>query len=57
MKKPEESDKYKIIAETNGHKWFYLEKDKMQCCRDCGIIRRQDDKNSPCRGKVKITFR
>jgi len=28
-----------------------------QYCKLCGVCRRADDKNSPCRGKVKITLR
>lgn len=49
------SDRYPIIAESNGHKWIRF--DKLVCCRDCGIVRRADDNNKPCRGKVKVTLR
>ena len=49
--------KYKIVDQSNGHKWFYFKDDKFQCCVDCGIIRRKDDKNSQCKGKTKISFR
>jgi hypothetical protein len=44
-----------IVGESNGHTWIKWH--KMICCRDCGFIRRADDKNKPCRGKVGITLR
>lgn len=51
-------DKYgPIVAETNGHKWFFFSDDKFMSCRVCGMIRRADDKNSPCRGKVRLDLR
>jgi hypothetical protein len=39
------------------HKWFRWKKDEFQCCRLCGVVKRSDDRNGPCRGKVKITLR
>ena len=30
-------------------KWFGLE-----CCKKCGIVRRRDDANGPCKGHVKV---
>ena len=49
-----------IIAETNGHRWFIykgkLLKAEIVMCLDCGNVRRQDDKNSQCKGKVKIVL-
>lgn len=43
------------------HEWFYPPHVKMlqniQCCKKCGIIRRKDGKNSPCRGKVRVEMR
>jgi hypothetical protein len=44
-----------IIAQSNGHKW--IEWHGMVCCRDCGFIRRADDKNKPCHGIVRVTLR
>lgn len=36
------------------HRWFVPKGIGYECCRDCGIVRRADDKNSPCRGKVRV---
>jgi len=41
-----------VIAESNGHHWIKWR--QFTCCRDCGIIRRADDKNKPCKGVVKV---
>lgn len=48
-------EKYRVIAESNGHKW--MDWSGMICCRDCGILRRPDDDNNPCKGKVSIALR
>jgi hypothetical protein len=45
----------KVIAESNGHHW--IERFNLVCCRDCGIVRRADDTNKPCRGVVKVVMR
>lgn len=47
----------KHSEESSGHQWFYFQHDKFQCCRNCGLVRRDDDKNSQCRGKVKVELR
>lgn len=31
------------------HNWHGLE-----CCRVCGIVRRRDDKNTPCKGPTRV---
>lgn len=36
------------------HQWFMPSGVKWECCRACGIVRRADDNNSPCKGKVKM---
>ena len=48
-----------IVGESNGHQWFLndIAGKKMECCLDCGIIRRRDDKNKQCRGKVTVAIR
>ncbi len=46
---------YAIIAESNGHKW--MDWHGMICCRDCGLLRRPNDDNNPCKGVVKIALR
>ena len=47
--------KYKVIAESNGHKWMVWL--GMICCRDCGLLRRPNDDNKPCKGVTKIALR
>ena len=49
------SEKYIVIAESNGHKW--MDWSGMICCRDCGLLRRPADDNNPCKGKVGIALR
>lgn len=44
-----------VIAESNGHHW--VQRFNLVCCRDCGIVRRADDKNSPCKGIVTVELR
>lgn len=41
-----------VIAESNGHHW--IKALRLVCCRDCGIVRRADDQNKPCKGTVRI---
>ena len=41
-----------VIAESNGHHW--VRRFHLTCCRDCGIVRRADDMNSPCKGVVHV---
>lgn len=48
-------DDTKVIAESNGHHW--IERFNLVCCRDCGFVRRADDKNKPCKGVVKVGLR
>lgn len=45
----------KVVAESKGHHW--VEAFNLVCCRDCGIVRRADDQNKPCRGVVKVVMR
>lgn len=44
-------------AKDGEHAWFKFKDDNFDCCAKCGIIRRKDDKNKPCPGKVKIELR
>jgi hypothetical protein len=44
-----------VIAQSNGHHW--ISDFNLVCCRDCGIVRRADDKNKRCRGVVKVGLR
>ncbi len=41
-----------VIAESNGHHW--IRAFNLVCCRDCGIVRRADDQNKPCKGLVHV---
>lgn len=36
------------------HDWFTYGRLNWECCRVCGIVRRKDGKNSPCRGPVSV---
>lgn len=42
------------------HRWF-VPKGSLsslgECCRDCGMVRRVDDENGPCRGPVSVSLR
>lgn len=53
--RPASAESYKVIAESNGHKW--MEWHGMICCKDCGLLRRPNDDNEPCKGVVKIAPR
>lgn len=37
------------------HEWF--EWRGMTCCKKCGIVKRRDGKNKPCKGVVRVTLR
>lgn len=45
---------WKMTEEKGGHSWGFWKQDKFQCCRTCGVVRRSDDKNAPCKGKPKL---
>lgn len=36
------------------HDWFVPDFIGYECCRRCGIMRRYDRKNRPCRGPVSV---
>jgi hypothetical protein len=42
---------------TNGHQWGIFNKDAFECCKQCGLVRRRDDKNSQCKGRVRVEMR
>lgn len=44
-------------ASVPEHDWFVPGFIKYECCRLCGIIRRRDGKNKPCRGPVRLGLR
>jgi hypothetical protein len=37
------------------HYWMMF--NNLPCCAHCGIVRRRDGKNKPCRGKVRVALR
>ena len=41
----------------SGHLWFQAKFLGYESCKNCGIIRRADGKNSPCKGVVKVVLR
>ena len=45
------------MTEPREHDWFRPDFIAYDCCRACGIVRRADGKNKPCRGEVKVTLR
>lgn len=49
----------KIVGSSHGHEWaeWVFKSRKMICCNKCGIVRRADDNNKPCKGIVKVALR
>ena len=49
--------------EVDGHKWGRFTATELlggkdwEICFNCGMIRRRDKQNSPCRGPVKVSLR
>ena len=39
------------------HKWEWFPNIKYEACAECGIIKRADGKNGPCKGRVKVQLR
>jgi len=39
------------------HDWFVPDFLNYECCRNCGIVRREDGKNKPCKGRVTVELR
>ena len=54
---------FRVVAESNGHKWTDDWSSSIELlrgrhvCVDCGILRRADDKNKPCKGRVHVVLR
>lgn len=48
---------WRMTEESNGHRWGFYRDMKWESCRVCGWIRRADDKNTPCKGPVKVSLR
>ena len=45
----------RCMATTNLHTWWLWQ--GIECCKVCGIVRRKDDKNKPCKGPTRIVLR
>lgn len=43
-----------VPAAVQAHDWFTYGRLNWKCCRVCGIVRRADGKNSPCKGPVAV---
>jgi rubrerythrin len=55
-----------MVEEQKSHHWVQGKDKGMKpsqllydvwMCKHCGILKRADDKNKPCRGPVKVTLR
>jgi hypothetical protein len=44
-----------VLSACGIHVWF--ERDNLEACRNCGVVRRADEGNKPCKGEVKVTLR
>lgn len=45
------------LLKNNGHEWFKADFLNYETCKKCGFIKREDGKNSPCKGNVKMDLR
>lgn len=57
MKKRPKAREWPVLGTSNGHTWIKPDWLFVEACRDCGVTRRGDDANSPCKGKVAVDFR
>lgn len=48
---------WRMTVRSNGHLWGFFKNDAFECCQICGIVRRLDDKNLPCKGPTKLSLR
>jgi hypothetical protein len=39
------------------HEWFFPRMIAYHCCRKCGVVKRLDGKNGPCRAAGRIALR
>lgn len=39
------------------HEWFKADFMKWESCKKCGVVRRADDANSPCKGTIGVALR
>lgn len=43
-----------VPAAVEAHDWFTYGRLNWECCRVCGIVRRKDGNNSPCKGPARV---
>lgn len=50
---------FTVTEVVDGHVWGNFEESFIpgECCRVCGVVRRADRQNKPCKGPCKITLR
>lgn len=49
---------FEVTEVVDGHVWGHVHSlIKGECCRVCGMMRRRDKQNKPCKGPVEITLR
>ena len=47
----------KCAAERNDSSHLWWTWSGLECCKLCGIVRRRDGRNGPCKGVVKVELR
>jgi hypothetical protein len=47
-------DDPQVAGKSHGHVWTWLDKYMLIACKTCGIVRRWDDKNKPCKGPARV---
>lgn len=54
-RKPAHDATYEVVSTSNGHDWINWR--GIICCLHCGFLRRADDNNNLCKGRVGIAPR
>lgn len=50
---------FEVTEVVDGHVWGNVLSSSIpgECCRVCGMMRRRDKQNKPCKGPVAVTLR
>jgi hypothetical protein len=50
---------FEVTEIVDGHVWGNVLSSSIpgECCRICGMMRRRDNQNNPCKGPAQITLR
>lgn len=51
------AERVKLTDEQREHKWVRREVLRMTCCSLCGVVKRTDGMNGPCRGPAYPALR